>query len=49
MFPTSASFELLQRLPNTQLAIYPDAGLGGIFQYDELFVEQTLAFLADRF
>jgi pimeloyl-ACP methyl ester carboxylesterase len=46
MVPTAGSFELAQRIPNAQLAIYPDAGHGGIFQYHELFVQQALAFLA---
>jgi pimeloyl-ACP methyl ester carboxylesterase len=45
MVPTPGSFELARRIPNAQLAIYPDAGHGGIFQYHELFVQQALAFL----
>jgi pimeloyl-ACP methyl ester carboxylesterase len=45
MVPTENSFEMLRRLPNVQLAIFPDAGHGGIFQYHEQFVRQALAFL----
>jgi pimeloyl-ACP methyl ester carboxylesterase len=46
MAPTSSSFHLAQRLPESQLAIYPDAGHGGIFQHHALFVRQVLDFLA---
>ena len=33
--PTSNTVELDRRLPNSEFAIYPDAGHGGIFQYHE--------------
>jgi pimeloyl-ACP methyl ester carboxylesterase len=46
MMPTISSFHLAQLLPDAELSIYPDSGHGGIFQYHELFVAQTLEFLA---
>jgi pimeloyl-ACP methyl ester carboxylesterase len=45
MVPTQNSADLAQRLPNSDLVIYPDAGHGGIFQFHQQFVEQALAFL----
>lgn len=47
MVPTVNSYDLAKRLPNSQLIIYPDAGHGGLFQYQEDFVPKALAFLAD--
>ena len=47
MVPTPNSYDLARRLPNSQLVIYPDAGHGGIFQYEEDFVPKALAFLAN--
>lgn len=32
-------------IPNSELTIYPDAGHGGIFQYDAQFVPTALEFL----
>lgn len=46
MVPTSNTYDLARRLPNSELIIYPDAGHGGIFQYHEEFVPKVLAFLA---
>jgi pimeloyl-ACP methyl ester carboxylesterase len=46
MVPTSNSADLAKRLPNSRLTIYPDAGHGGIFQYHDEFVAETLSFLA---
>lgn len=46
MVPTSNTYDLAKRLPNSELIIYPDAGHGGIFQYHEDFVPKALAFLA---
>ncbi|MEW1782426.1 alpha/beta hydrolase [Arthrobacter sp. NPDC080086] len=46
MVPTSNSYDLAKRLPNSNLIIYPDAGHGGVFQYYEDFVPKALAFLA---
>jgi pimeloyl-ACP methyl ester carboxylesterase len=45
MVPTKNTVDLDQRLPNSQLVIYPDAGHGGVFQFHEDFVKRTLAFL----
>ena len=45
MVPSSNSYDLAQRLPNATLRIYPDAGHGGIFQANERFVPEALAFL----
>lgn len=45
MAPTINSFELVRRLPNAQLSIFPDASHGGIFQYHAVFVQQALDFL----
>ena len=47
LVPTISSFNLAQLLPNATLSIYPDAGHGAIFQYHQLFVQQTLEFLRD--
>ena len=47
MVPTVNSHDLANRLPNSQLIIYPDAGHGGVFQYEEDFVPKALAFLAN--
>lgn len=45
MAPTINSFELMRRLPQAHLSIFPDAGHGSIFQYHAVFVRQALAFL----
>jgi len=45
MVPTVNSTELANRIPNSQLIIYPDAGHGGIFQYHTDFVTRATAFL----
>lgn len=46
MVPTPNSRDLAQRLPNSSLVIYPDAGHGGVFQFHADFVSRTLQFLA---
>jgi pimeloyl-ACP methyl ester carboxylesterase len=46
MVPSNNSADLARRLPNSDLVIYPDAGHGGIFQFNEQFVGQALSFLA---
>lgn len=46
MVPTINSHNLAQRLPNSQLIIYPDAGHGGAFQFHADFVASSLEFLA---
>jgi len=45
MVPSSNSRDLAQRLRNSDVALYPDAGHGGIFQYHDEFVASALAFL----
>ena len=45
MVPTENSYELVQRLLNSKLVIYKDAGHGAIFQYHEEFTKEVLAFL----
>ncbi|TDO51795.1 pimeloyl-ACP methyl ester carboxylesterase [Kribbella sp. VKM Ac-2527] len=45
MVPTTNSYDLDQRLPDSRLAIYPDAGHGGVFQFHQDFVKRALAFL----
>jgi pimeloyl-ACP methyl ester carboxylesterase len=45
MVPTSNSYDLARRLPNSTLRIYPDAGHGGVFQHHERFVAEALEFL----
>jgi pimeloyl-ACP methyl ester carboxylesterase len=45
MLPTPNTLDMAKRLPNNELAIYPDAGHGGIFQYHEAFVKAALKFL----
>lgn len=46
MVPSINSFYLAQRLPNSEIVIYKDAGHGGHFQYHEAFVIKALEFLA---
>lgn len=46
MVPTSNTYDLAKRLPNSELIVYPDAGHGGIFQYHQDFVPKALVFLA---
>jgi pimeloyl-ACP methyl ester carboxylesterase len=45
MVPSKNSVDLDQRLPNSQLVLYPDAGHGGVFQFQEDFVKRALEFL----
>ena len=45
MVPSKNTVDLDQRLPNSQLVIYPDAGHGGVFQFHEDFVKRALEFL----
>jgi pimeloyl-ACP methyl ester carboxylesterase len=45
MVPSKNSVDLDQRLPNSQLVLYPDAGHGGVFQFHEDFVKRALEFL----
>jgi pimeloyl-ACP methyl ester carboxylesterase len=45
MVPTPNSYDLAQRIPNSELIIYEDSGHGGIFQYHDEFVKSVTAFL----
>ncbi|SFE59723.1 alpha/beta fold hydrolase [Trichococcus pasteurii] len=45
MVPTENSYDLVQRLPNSKLVIYEDAGHGAIFQYHEEFTKEVIEFL----
>src|SRR5918994_1021233 len=45
MVPTTNTVDLDQRLPNSQLVLYPDAGHGGVFQFHQDFVKRALEFL----
>src|SRR3954462_6462110 len=45
MVASSQSRVLAERIPNSELVIYPDSGHGGIFQYHERFVPAVLEFL----
>ncbi len=45
MVPTKNTIDLDQRLPSSQLVLYPDAGHGGVFQFHEDFVKRALDFL----
>ena len=45
MVPSSNSYDLAKRIPNSELIVYKDAGHGGIFQYHEEFVKSALEFL----
>jgi pimeloyl-ACP methyl ester carboxylesterase len=47
MVPTANSIALFVALPDAKLSIFPDSGHGGIFQYADSFVDQTLGFLAE--
>jgi pimeloyl-ACP methyl ester carboxylesterase len=46
MVPTANSVDLAERLPHSQLVLYPDAGHGGIFQHHAAFTVTALSFLA---
>jgi pimeloyl-ACP methyl ester carboxylesterase len=48
MVPTKNTIDLDQRLPNSQLVIYPDAGHGGVFQFHADFVKRALEFLRGK-
>ena len=44
MVPSNNSVDLAQRLPNSELVLYDDAGHGGVFQYHGDFVKKALEF-----
>lgn len=46
MVPSKNTRDLAQRLPNSELIIYPDSGHGAVFQFHADFVPKALAFLA---
>ncbi|MGN6830028.1 alpha/beta fold hydrolase [Paucibacter sp. M5-1] len=46
MVPSKNTHDLAQRLPNSELVIYPDSGHGAVFQFHADFVARALAFLA---
>jgi pimeloyl-ACP methyl ester carboxylesterase len=45
MVPSKNTVDLAQRLANSELVVYPDAGHGGVFQFHEDFVKRALEFL----
>lgn len=45
MVPSSNSTALKNRIPNSEIILYKDAGHGGIFQYHKEFVKSALEFL----
>jgi len=46
MVPSTNTHDLAQRLPNSELVIYPDSGHGAVFQFHADFVPRALAFLS---
>jgi pimeloyl-ACP methyl ester carboxylesterase len=46
MVPSKNTRDLAQRLPNSELIIYPDSGHGAVFQFHADFVPRALEFLA---
>ena len=47
MMHTANSVLLADKLPNSQLRIYPDAKHGFLYQYPELFADHVRTFLSD--
>lgn len=46
MVPSRNTYDLAQRLPNSELVIYPDSGHGAVFQFHADFVPRALEFLS---
>jgi pimeloyl-ACP methyl ester carboxylesterase len=46
MVPSKNTYDLAQRLPNSELIIYPDSGHGAVFQFHDDFVPKALEFLS---
>jgi pimeloyl-ACP methyl ester carboxylesterase len=46
MVPSQNTHDLAQRLPNSELVIYPDSGHGAVFQFHADFVARSLEFLS---
>jgi len=45
MVASAHSADMARRIPDATFTIYPDSGHGGVFQYHERFVRDSLAFL----
>ncbi len=43
--PTINSYIMFQNMPDAKLSLYPDSGHGAIFQFPELFLTESIAFL----
>jgi pimeloyl-ACP methyl ester carboxylesterase len=46
MVPSKNTIDLAQRLPNSELIMYPDSGHGAVFQFHADFVPKALEFLS---
>jgi pimeloyl-ACP methyl ester carboxylesterase len=46
MVPSKNTLDLVRRLPNSDLIIYPDSGHGAVFQFHADFIPKALEFLA---
>jgi pimeloyl-ACP methyl ester carboxylesterase len=46
MVPSTNTYDLARRLPNSELIVYPDSGHGAVFQFHADFVPKALEFLA---
>lgn len=46
MMDTANSYVLFERLPNAKLSLYPDSSHGGLFQFNDAFVDEATRFLA---
>lgn len=46
MVPSINSYTLFEHLPDAKLVLYPDSGHGGLFQFGDSFVRESLHFLA---
>lgn len=47
MVASRLSDDMVRRLPDAKLVIYPNSGHGGVFQYHDEFVPEVLRFLQD--
>lgn len=46
MVPSSNTYDLAKRLPNSELIVYPDSGHGAVFQFHTDFVQKAIEFLS---
>ena len=46
MVPSKNTYDLAQRLPNSELIIYPDSGHGAVFQFHDDFVARAFEFVS---